>query len=170
MKKFIVLLLLQGLCLTMAAGNIGKLYKSALSEKGMLFFLYEQKMPKCAHGESLKPLLFDVTYVTGNDTVSIKTTVKSKTAYKGTEVTITSGDGEKMSVPTEVIYRDIIKKGFINRIEIKIPLKEYRKLYNSALPYSIDYGEQNSFQFNAKQWKKHQNEVNTIWQIIDLNR
>ena len=169
MKKFLVILFLQGLCLTMTAGNIGKLYKSAMSEKGTLYFFYEQKMPKAATGQSLKPLRFDVTYITGSDTVSIKTTVQSKTAYKGTQVTITTGSGEKMTVPTEVIYRDIIKKGFINRIEIKIPRKEYRQLYDAALPYSIDYGEQNCFQFNVKQWQKHQNAVNTIWQIIELN-
>ena len=170
MKKLFLLLLVQTLCLTITAGNINKLYRSALTDKGMLYFLDEQKMPKCKAGASLKPLLFDVTYLTSNDTVSIKSTVISLQAYKNTAVTIEKSNGQKITVPTEVIYRDLKGKGYKNHIEIKIPKETYLELYNDSQPFIIDFGDNNRFGFSAGKWAKHRQDVNRIWEIILLNK
>ena len=158
------------LSLTSIAGNINKLYRSALTEKGTLYFFFEQKMSKDKNSKAIKPLLFDVTYLSGSDTISIKTTVLSTNAYKHQFVNIIKADGQKTEATTVVIFRDIMKKGYINRIEIRMPRSEYRQLYNTDKPFTIDFGEQNSFKFSDSQWQKHREAVNKVWEVIDLNQ
>jgi hypothetical protein len=169
MKKVISLLFILMLSLTSIAGNTNKLYRSSLTEKGTLYFFYAQKMPKNKDSKALKPLSFDVTYLSGSDTVSIKATVLSLNAYNQPSVTIIKADGQKVENATEVIFRDLKKKGYINRIEIKMPRSEYRELYNADKPFTIIFGEQNCFKFADSQWQKHREAVNKVWSIIDLN-
>ena len=170
MKTVTSLLLMLMLSLTSIAGNINKLYRSALTEKGTLYFFFEQKMPKDKGSKAIKPLYFDVTYLSESDTVSIKTTVLSYNAYKQPSITIIKADEQKSEIATVVIFRDVKKKGYINRIEIKMPRSEYRQLYNTDKPFTIDFGEQNSFKFSDSQWKKHREAINKVWEIIDLNQ
>jgi hypothetical protein len=85
-------------------------------------------------------------------------------------VNIIKADGQKTETTTVVIFRDIMKKGYINRIEIRMPRSEYRQLYNTDKPFTIDFGEQNCFKFSDNQWKKHREAVNKVWEVIDLNQ
>lgn len=169
MKKVLSLLMMIALCLTSMAGNIKKMYRSAITEKGTLYFFHEQKMQKDRDSKAIKPLRFDVTYLSGSDTVSIKTTVISLKAYKQPTATIIKADGQKAAFATEVIFRDVTKKGYINRIEVKIPRSEYRNLYSTDKPFTIDFDDQNTFKFSDGQWQKHREAVNKIWEVIDLN-
>ena len=136
----------------------------------MLYFIYEQKMPLQKGSNALKPLKFDVTYIAKTDTVSMKTTVISPQPYKQDKITIEKGNGQKIEVPTEIIYRDLGKKGYVNRIELKLNHDLFQELYTSTLPYTIDYGNNTRFGFTPKSWLKHSQDIYKIWQMIELNQ
>lgn len=168
--RFITFLLAQLLCISSFSGNIAKKYKSHLTEEGTVYFIMPQKMPKAKNSIAHKDLFFDVTCINTNDTISVAATIHTTYPIMDSLVVITTPHGKTYSAPIIVIYRDLNKKGYINRLKFNITKNEFRELFNANQPFHIDYGKGCAFAFKRKAWKEKQLLINNIMNLMELNK
>ena len=130
----------------------------------MLYFIMPRKIQKAKGSKAHKELLFDVTYIAKEDSVSIATTVITDKPIVS-PLLITRADGTNLQVSLHKIYLDINKKGFINRLRFTLPFHDFKAMYNAEKTYKLNYSESNTFSYNESRWKK---EKKTICRIIEL--
>lgn len=169
-KRLAALLLLQLFCAYSFSGNIAKKYKSHLTEEGTVYFIMPQKMSKAENSMAHRDLLFDITCLDTNDTVSVAATIHSAVPVTDSLVVIRAAQGTTYAVPTEVIYRDLSKKGYVNRLKFNLSKREFRTLFAASQPFFLDYGKGCVFAFTKKKWAEKQQLVNSIMDLMDLNR
>lgn len=168
--RFITLLLAQFLCISSFSGNIKNKYKSYLTEKGTVYFIMPQKMPKAENSTAHKDLIFDVTCINTSDTVAVTATIHTTNPIKDSLVVLTIPHGKTYSVPTIVIYRDLNKKGYTNRLKFNIQKNTFSELFNASLPFYIDYGNGCVFAFKRKTWAEYQLLFNSVMNLMDLDK
>ena len=155
---------------TVLAANVNKRYRSYLTEEGMLYFIMPQTMPKAKGSKALKPMEFDITMKEKSDTVIIRATVISPLPFKENDVTVSTEGKSAKQITASPIYRDLYKKGYKNRIELKLLKDDFRQLYDCTLPYSIDFGQNVLFSYDQRTWQKHSQETKAILEMVELNR
>lgn len=168
--RLLILLLVQALCFPALSGNISKRYKTYRSELGTLYFIMPQKMAKAKGCTAQKDLLFDVTCQLWTDSVTVAATVKSSLPVTDSIVKISLPDNNILTYPLEFIYRDLDKKGYDNRIKFRMPRQQFRQMFNGSTPFLLDFGKGNLFSFRQSQWAKEQDQMNSILEMMELNK
>lgn len=168
--RFFVLFWLQVWCVSAFSGNIAKMYKTHLTERGMVYFIMPQKMPKAAKSTAQKDLLFDITCLAQNDSVSITATVWATQAVTDSMATVCLADGTTMSFPVEFLYRELRKKGYESRIRINMLKSQFREMFNGETPFMLDFGKGNRFAFRKGFWAEEQTMINSIMDMMQLNQ
>lgn len=168
-NRLFTLLLAQALCLGVAAGNIAKKYKTHLTPEGTVYFIMPQKMAKAEGSKAQKDLLFDVTTLLTGDSVGIAATVHCEQPLTDSIATITRADGQQLTAATEYIYRELGKKGYVNRVRFVLSIADFRQLFSATAPFLLDYGRNCRFAFPNGKWANEQKLVISILDLIELN-
>lgn len=155
-------------CIPSFSGNITKKYKSHLTEKGTVFFIMPQKMPKTKDGTAYKDLLFDITCLNTSDSISVTATIFAAHPITDSLVTIAIPQGHMFSIPTEIIYYDLSKKGYESRVRFHLLKNDLRQLFNAKQPFLLDYGKGNVFSFTTNKWTEKKGLINSIIDLMEI--
>lgn len=136
----------------------------------MLYFILPMHMPKCDGNQTRYGMTFDITYLSDNeDSVSFTSTIVTKQAIKFDTVCIRSGN-KVIKVHPEQLFCEPHGSGYVSRNRYYITWAECKELYQSSVPYVIDFGEGIKFSFKPKKWAKERETINSIFRIIDMNK
>lgn len=162
------MMMVASVCL--AGGDITKKILYILGDDGTLYFVLPKKMPKQKESKALKYLLYDVTCLNAEDSVSFTSTHLSSSVYQYKEATIKTSGMEPLKAPIEVIFIDPKGKKYENRLRIRLSREDFKKLYKSPTPYVIDYGNGMTFGLKAKDWAKESHFMNEVFIMIDMSK
>ena len=170
MSRLIILLFVQALCLSVFSGNITKKYKTHNTERGTVYFIMPQKMDKASGSTAQKELLFDVTSLITTDSIHVTATISAKEPVTDSIVTIRTADGHAITAPAEFLYRELGKKGYVNRVRFGMLRSDFKSLFAAPSSFTLDYGKGYLFAFPKGKWAKEQELVNNILGLMELNR
>ena len=170
MSRLIILLFAQALCLSVFSGNITKKYKTHNTERGTVYFIMPQKMDKASGSKAQKELLFDVTSLITTDSIHVTATISAKEPVTDSVVTIRMADGHTITAPAEFLFRELGKKGYVNRVRFGMLRSDFKQLFSAPLSFTLDYGKGYLFAFPKGKWAKEQELVNSILGLMELNR
>lgn len=170
MSRLIILLFAQALCLSVFSGNITKKYKTHNTERGTVYFIMPQKMDKASGSKAQKELLFDVTSLITTDSIHVTATISAKEPVTDSIVTIHTADGHTITVPAEFLFRELGKKGYVNRVRFGMLRSDFKQLFSAPSSFTLDYGKGYLFAFPKGKWAKEQELVNSILGLMELNR
>lgn len=175
MVKFRLLLLaiIQLSCISSFSGNIPKIhkkYKTHLTAEGMVYFIMPQKMAKTSDSKALKNLVFDLSCLVTTDTVSLTATIHSTTPITDSLVTVIPAEGVAISSQGEFLFRELGKKGYVNRIRFKLTRSQLRQLFSAEKPFLLEYGNNHRFAFRNKEWSNKRQLFISILDLMDLNQ
>ncbi len=156
-------------CTSLFSVNVAKMYRVASTENGLLYFILPQKMPRNSGSQAKKDLLFDVTCLAATDSVSVTSTLYCANAYQGTTATITAVGEEPIRPSVEVIYCDLMKKGYVNRLRFMLHRDQFKKLFNAPASFVLDFGQGSTFSYSKSKWEKMKGIMNQIITVIDIN-
>ena len=156
-------------CTSLSAVNVGKMYRSIMTENGPLYFIMPQEMPKSKGSKAKKELLFDVTCHSQGDSLAITSTLYSATPYNEATATIMVPGEEPLRPSVEVIFSDVLKKGYNNRIKFTLHREQFMKLFNSPQSFVLDFGQGNTFSYSSSKWAKEKDLMNQIMTMIEIN-
>ena len=172
MTKFrlITILLVQTfLCTHLFATDVGKMYRAAMTEDGPLYFILPQKMPRSSGSKAKKDLEFDVTSHSKGDSLAVTSTLFSANPFTESTATITVPGDETLRPSVEVIYNDVKKKGYTNRIRFTLPREQFKKLFSASESFVLDFGQGNTFSYSRSKWAKERDLMNQILTMIEIN-
>lgn len=127
-------------------------------------------MSKYEGNETKYGMTFDITYLSGNeDSVSFTATVVTPYPTKLDSANIRSEQID-LKKATNLIYCEPYKNYYVNRIRFYIKWEEWRELYKPRQPYVLDFGTRLRYSFKPKQWKKKREIMNSIIEMIEINK
>lgn len=141
-----------------------------MTENGILYFILPDKMPRHGGVSAKKNMLYDLTCLSTGDSVSVTATVWTKQPCRLMHAGIITAENMRMHNDVETIFVEADKAGYKNRIRFKMAWDEFKCLYASPVPFIVEFSNQISFAFTPKKWNAKRTEMNTIINIIELNR
>lgn len=170
-RRFLLLTLLALICHSAAyAQNLSKRFVSKPTENGMLYFIKPQEMPLKGSSQLVtKPMLYDITLRSKNDSVAFCLTIYTKEPVELQTVQVNTHDGMITSQPLEKIYVGIEKKHFKGRYRFYTTKQQIESMYGSATPFEVDFGKGIIFSNAKGKWAKESNAYKTILQLASMN-
>lgn len=171
MKRFSLwgLLLLLLVSLTpLQAENYLKYIVSRPAETGMLYFVRPTKaeaLPSPAG--ALRPLVFDVTYLGGKDSLTFNCTLALPQPLTIDSLTCLTGSGSTLGLPVERLYQEPRGARWELRLSVRIPYAFWREAMASATPLQLHFSQQTkehaAYSFTPKLWRRQQG----IYQLLE---
>lgn len=159
------MMMVTSVCL--AGGDISKKILFMMGEDGTVYYVKPLKMPKLSDSKALKNLVYDVTCLNSEDSVSFTATVITENVHKFTEATITTSGMAPVKAAIEVIYIDPKGKKYENRLRLRISRADFKAIYHSPAPYVVDYGFGLRFGLKEKTWPKDSHFMNEVFILVD---
>lgn len=166
-RRLLICTLLAMICTGISAQSIEKRYRSFLTSNGMLHFIGKKVLTKTTN---ISKFEYDITYIAGNDsaTVNFSFVSDSPTSVHKCSL-INNEDNINVSNP-QMMFRDIIKKGYKIRTTTQVAFSDLQKLYGRTDPFKfslvLENGNSCSASFDSKQWKKERTDIQRVFNSI----
>ena len=154
----------------LAGGDITKKILFMMGEDGTVYYVKPLKMPKTKDCKALKNLVYDVTCLNSEDSVSFTATVITPSVQKFIEATVTTAGLAPVKAAIEVLYIDPKGKKYENRLRLRISRADFKAIYHSPAPYVVDYGHGMRFGLTEKAWPKESHFMNEVFIMVDSTR
>ncbi len=141
-----------------------------MTDNGMLFFIMPQKVKSL---KGISSFEYDITLLTWNDSITLNYTCKTKKMETPQDFKIISGDSTYNSMDCNLLFVDIIKKGFEVRITTKFLYRDFEKIIQCDTPPIFSFtqgGEEKSATFSQKKWDKEREILNKIISVYNYSR
>lgn len=144
-------------------------YISHLTENGILYFVYPQKVPATKGAKVKSKLEYDISHLVTNDTVIFNFTVNISPAEKISKLNIRTDNGTREYTP-EKIYIEEAKGLLRYRLSLQFTYAELRSLFESNSPFLMDFGNGITFSYPDKKWAKQKAEMMPILHLMEINK
>lgn len=164
---FVSLLLLTS---TINGQNISKYYTSSLQGNGTLYFIFPQS--GFNNNKINSKLIFDITYLTTNDTVTLNFSYFDK-SNRDIDSVVFIGDNKKYSSSVKKIFIETKKRKWHYRYSSKILFTDLNIFFiQSDKPKIILYTQQGVVELTIKAriWKKQSSVTKKILTLIKYNQ
>lgn len=142
-----------------------------VTQEGNLYFIYDLKMK--SQTEDVKSLEFDYTFVESRDYVTLTATCISKNVVSVDSLSLLLPTGCKYSNGVDKIYTER-KSQWHTRFHCNIDYDFWMKMYDSDTPFQLVLQDKNGVQIiyedSKKGWKKNKKKMQSIQEIISVNR
>ncbi len=149
--------------------KISKYYTSLSSEDGTLFFV----TPKQKFANRKQTFVYDLTYKTGGDTVTLNFTFLDKKVMKLDSLVLLT-ENQRLSSKTTKLFIDYKNsKKCSHRYSSKFLFSELQLFYKSKktpLIYVWSSGKANKLSIKKCKWRKKSKIASMIFELIDVNR
>jgi len=168
MARYILILLCLAVSLMCTARSIEKRYSSYISEKGTIYFFRPKKLAK---NTNIGKFNFDMTYVSHKDSVIVNCSVNIKNSEKVSHLELKSGDKTIPGDAVYIIFRNVIKNGYVVRVSSRFLLKDIEECFSNSNPLifhimSTD-GQEYEATYTSSQWKEESEQVTRILNSIN---
>ena len=150
-----------------------KSYIMSFYKDGLLFFILPQPIFKTSNNIAQKDFIFDITYLTKNDSSSFTATYTTKINFPADSIHIQDSDGSVISTPLKMIFIDKKSSQWIYRVRFMVSFELLRRLYISEYPYRVYIVSNKNrieYQYSTNEWKKKRKKMNEILDIIKINK
>ncbi len=169
--KFLLLLLFLSF-LSVSARKTDKSYIMTYHENGSLFFIRPEPISKTKNPLIAEDLVFDLTYLTCNDSLSYTLTYVTTQQFFPDSLCFQFTE-EQYCSPVEIIYVDKGSSEWIYRVKLIIPFSLLEKMYLSESSYQVNiHGKGNMLEYYyiPKKWIKERQKMNDIIDVIKMNK
>ena len=157
--------------LSMTIAQAAPRYFSRITDTGTCYF-FTPKSIQAAKG--IKSFNYDMTYVVPGDSVVINFTIIGKAAERPSQLTLTGGNGSSIKCNNfSTLFVDIDGKNFEVRVTSRFHVTDVRAIFQGPQPLSFNFTQgTSSFScgYTNSQWQKDRNEINRIFQLIDITQ
>lgn len=171
--KYIFLLAYLFLFLAASAQKINKDYLFYPQETGNIYFIFPQKGFSSTDETDKKGLVYDITYLTSDDSITFSFTYINQEIRKPERMAFLTADGQILyRGKTHMLFVQPRKKHWEHRVAIKVPYKEAIRFYAQEQPGQLQvYTNKKEilYQITPGNWKKHRLLTNRIFEIITNN-
>ena len=152
------------------AQNPKKYYTSIIQENGILYFV----KPEFSMGNRDHELFFDLTYLSGNDTLTMNFSYISKQLSPISQISLISEDSRRTDATPDKIFVDSKKSTWTHRYSVKFSFDEMVSWLSEkdlpALELKLSDGmEYIKLSAKKKQWNKNRDILMKIFSIIKAN-
>lgn len=155
------------------SAGINSMYVQKNGDNGWLFHIFSQKMPST--DKKAKTLEYDYTYLEQTDSVTLLSTVITRTAGKPLTTTI-AYCGEEYKAATGLIYLRSKGKNFEIRTSTVIPFAVWEAMYSSPQPFTLTYTMEQggttvdmTFGYSSGKWSGNSGKLRQIISTIRIN-
>ena len=169
MKKILIVLLCIHSCLSFAA-KTEDMYLMRNTEIGDLFFIFENSFHSL---DNKHPLLFDITYLTSCDTISIKMTITDKTLVDIDSVKLSWSNTAYTVINPILIYKEKDNKCWVNRCDCIFPYTSVEQAFtNQQCPTFTIYTTKDtiSYYLSPNKWDKLNRHFQEIFITIQSHK
>ncbi len=163
MVRIFFTLLLITIAINSNAQPIEKRYSSYLSEQGTINFLRPKKLDNTANVDKF---VFDMTYISRKDSVTINCSLTIKSGGIAKELSINSGDKIIPGNAIHTLFRDVVKRGYTIRVTSRFSKKEIEECFKNSAPMvfnvTLTDGVICKATYKPSQWKKESLQVTRI--------
>jgi len=159
--------------LMLCSAGINDMFVQKKGENGWLFHVFSQKMP--SRDEKVKSLEYDYTYLEQTDSVTLLSTIISKTAYTPETATF-SYCGTVYSAKTNLVFLKPKGKNYEIRTSTVIPFNVWDSLYLCPNPFSLTYTMKYNnnyidmtFGYSSGKWKSNSAKLRQIINSVKIN-
>lgn len=157
--------------LSMTIAQAAPRYFSRITDTGTCYF-FTPKSIQAAKG--IKSFNYDMTYVVPGDSVVINFTIIGKAAERPSQLTLTGGNGSSIKCNNfSTLFVDIDGDNFEVRVTSRFHVTDIRAIFQGPQPLSFIFTQgSSSFScgYTNSQWQKDRNEINRIFQLIDITQ
>ena len=125
---------------------------------------------KISNSKSLSDMTLDLTIISANDSISIKSTHLTDSPIQLDSVTLSTKTFIKR-YPLNKIFVEAVGNKWRSRISFDIPRSEFLQLTSSTTPPMFIFGSQSHLIYQDKQktWDNRKKVYNLMLEIIDIN-
>ena len=171
--KYIYMVICLLSVLSISAQKINKDYIFYPQDTGNLYFIFPQKGFTSQNTTDLKGLEYDVTYLTGSDSLTISYTYINREICKPEAVSFLSSDGQVLyKVEAQMLFVQPLKKNWKHRGTVKIPFAKAVEFYGQGSKPQLQlHTNKQDFRYqiaNGK-WEKQRYLISRVFEIIVNN-
>ncbi len=173
MKHFFLFLLLIILPVSGYSQKINRQYSFHPQEGGNVYFIHPQKGFSSSDKETVKELVYDITYVSNRDSATFIFSYYTSQVLQATTVRLKDQQGNILyESPLEMMFTQPQKSYWQQRAQFRIPYVLLEQIYREPAPYSITLGGKRDIHYNIKNstWKKQSGIINKIFEVVEYNR
>lgn len=161
--------------IVLSSSKSGKTYLQYESDKGTVFYFFEQKMDAVEKNKNVKQLKYDYTFVEEPDSVTVLSTLNLNGVYKPKSATL-SYNNKVYTADCDIIFIKTGGKLTEYRLRFTIPFEVWEELYRSINPVTFSYAFDNNgnsinfdFADSPKKWAKQREKMCNLIEMIKLN-
>ncbi len=174
-KKASILAILLFICIFSAPSEVSgqklsKYYTSALLESGTLYFILP--LDDFQEKETKSRLIFDISYLTGRDSVTINFSYFSSSSNPADSLSLRSGDCSTTCRASKLFIDVENHQKWHHRFTAKLPFSGLACFFNAPLPPEIIITTQDDhliYRVRKGHWKKQGSIISSIIQLIQAN-
>ena len=152
----------------MTAQSLDKRYTSHLSNNGIIGFIRPKQLSVTTNLDKFE---YDMTYVSGQDSITINCSLYVKNEALVKELNIKSGERELKGEKVAVIYRDITPKGYVLRVTTRFSFNDVKTCFENSTPFEfyamMTDGSQCTATYRTSKWQKEQQMVTRIFKTLN---
>lgn len=174
MKRYsLLLLLLLSFSIDVLSQKINRQYSFQPQDNGILYFIHPQKGFESKDKDSTKGLVYDVTYLTANDSVSFTFTYCYRTVLKADSIKLYDQSETLIFANKATTYYVQPKSSYWqHRTMVAIPYPLFVALYQQDAPFtiSIEGARKVGYTMTPKKWNKQSKIMHTIFDVVKYNQ
>lgn len=174
MKIYWLLLVFLSITTVATAQKLHKDYSFQPQEGYNVYFVHPQKGFESKDPEAVKPLEYDITYLSGRDSATYTFSYYTRNVLKIDSVKFIGSQGEELyAAPASMYFVQPKKKNWQQRASITIPHELLVRLYESASPYRLSLiggNREINYMMKPKTWEKQSYKISRIFQIVEHNK
>lgn len=155
MKKFLLFISVFVFFINADGQSLDNRYFSYVSNKGVVYFFYPQKLSKV---EGIENFCYDLTYVANSDLATLNFTIETKNIVEIAELGICYANDTIKIEDYSMLFRDVVKNGYETRITNTIKKTNLLNIYGSSetmcFILTLKDGRICKASYNRKRWKK----------------
>lgn len=150
--------------------KISKYYTSNSQENGTLYFIEPQE--EFQNKQAKQELIYDLTYLTANDSVSLKFTFTDKESRTVDSIRLQS-DQKTITGSTKKLFVDLKRNTWQHRYAVDLAFDDLAEFYRKAeKPKVIIYysGKSTFLSIKDRKWKKESAVLSKVFKLIEQNK
>lgn len=172
MKKYLLLILLVAAPFVGNTQKINRQYSFYPQEEGNVYFVHPQKVFESNNEETLKKLEYDITYLTGKDSISFTFTYYTHNVLKTDSIKLLNDKKELLYEGKAIVYFIQPKKNYWQqRVSLTLPYDLLVKTFQEENSFIVSLigGKTIDYQMKPKAWKKQSQMISKIFDVIKYN-
>lgn len=152
------------------AQKISKYYTSSSQENGTLYFIEPQE--EFQNKQTKQELVYDLTYLTAHDSVSLKFTFSDKESRTVDSIRLQS-DHKTITGTTKKLFVDLKRKTWQHRYAVDLAFDDLAEFYRKAeKPKVMIYysGKSTTLSIKERKWKKEAEVLSKVFKLVEQNK